>query len=41
MGALGKYGTRVLFWRCGFARDRVWNVRVTDPVQADIVSVQA
>jgi hypothetical protein len=31
-GKLGEYGTRVRWLRCGSARDRVWEITVTDPI---------
>lgn len=37
-GALGKYLTRVMFWRQGMARDMVYRIVVSDPVACRIVS---
>ena len=38
IGALGKYQNRAIWRRLGWARDRVFEVVVTDPVKAVIVS---
>jgi hypothetical protein len=38
IGALGKYQNRAIWRRLGQARDRVFEVVVTDPVKAVIVS---
>jgi hypothetical protein len=38
IGALGKYKNRAIWRRLGTARDRVFEVVVTDPVKAVIVS---
>ena len=38
IGALGKYRNRAIWRRLGQARDRVYEVVVTDPVNAVIVS---
>jgi hypothetical protein len=38
IGALGKYTNRAIWRRLGMARDRVFEVSMTDPVNAVIVS---
>ena len=38
IGAVGTYKTRIIWRRLGYARDRVWEVVVTDPIKAVIVS---
>lgn len=38
IGAIGKYSNRAIWRRLGFARDRVFEVSVSDPVKAVIVS---
>jgi hypothetical protein len=38
IGALGKYQNRAIWRRLGFARDRIYEVVVTDPVKAVIIS---
>jgi len=38
LGNVGEYTSRARYWRCGFGRDRVWQVRCTDNVPFDIVS---
>jgi hypothetical protein len=35
---LGKYKNRAIWRRLGFARDRIYEVVVTDPVKAVIIS---
>lgn len=37
IGAIGEYLTRVRFNRCGRARDRVWEITISDPVKAVIL----
>lgn len=41
LGALGKQRQRMLWNRCGSARDRVWHVRCTDAVPFSIVDARA
>lgn len=41
LGALGKQKQRLLWNRCGSARDRVWNVRCTDNVPFSIIEAKA
>lgn len=36
LGAIGKYLTRAIWWRLGFARDFVFKLRITDPVKVVI-----
>jgi (2Fe-2S) ferredoxin len=38
LGGIGERQARARFLRCGSARDRVWHVRVTDPVKFAIVN---
>ena len=38
IGAMGKYQNRAIWRRLGFARDRIYEVVVTDPVKAVIIS---
>jgi hypothetical protein len=38
IGAMGKYQNRAIWRRLGFARDRIYEVSVTDPVKAVIIS---
>jgi len=38
IGRMGKYQNRAIWRRLGMARDRVWEVSVSDPVKAAIVS---
>jgi hypothetical protein len=38
IGAIGKYKNRAIWRRLGFARDRIYEVSVTDPVKAVIIS---
>ena len=40
MGAIGAFHTRVIFRRLGVARDRVYRVKITDPVKRNLVGVQ-
>lgn len=37
MGKLGEYKNRVIWRRLGAARDRVYEVKITDPVRRDVV----
>lgn len=41
LGELGKQKQRLIWNRCGSARDRVWNVRCTDDVPFTIVEAKA
>lgn len=41
LGALGKRKQRIIWARCGSARDRVWQVRCTDAVPFSIVDAAA
>jgi len=38
IGKIGKYQNRAIWRRLGTARDRVWEVSISDPVKAAIVS---
>jgi len=40
-GKIGEYSSRVRWWRLGEARDRVWEVSITDPVKRCIVGAYA
>jgi hypothetical protein len=40
MGRAGQYGLRVYQNRCGYARDRVWQVRCTDPVYNSLAGAE-
>jgi len=41
IGAIGEYLTRVRFNRCGRARDRVWEISISDPVKAIVLGALA
>lgn len=38
MGMMGEYGARAKFYRCGSARDRVFQFRISDPVKRTIMN---
>jgi hypothetical protein len=37
IGKIGEYNTLCRFWDCGMARDRLWEISMTDPVPFAIV----
>lgn len=37
IGLVGDYKNRAMVFQCGYARDRVWEVNVSDPVPRDII----
>jgi hypothetical protein len=37
IGKIGEYGNLSRFWDCGMARDRIWEISMTDPVPFAIV----
>ena len=37
LGAIGQYSTQVRYWDCGVARDRVWEISLTDPIPFAVV----
>ena len=41
LGAVGDYLRRCLWRRLGYARQRVWRVRVTSPVKCDLIAASA
>jgi hypothetical protein len=40
IGAIGKYGTRVLWRRLGSSRDRVYRVQISDPVKVVLIGAE-
>ncbi|MCK5563694.1 MAG: hypothetical protein KAJ07_00470 [Planctomycetes bacterium] len=41
MGKKGEYGKRVVWNRLGFGRDRIWELKITDPVKVVIIGAVA
>lgn len=40
LGDPGAYSKRVIFWRLGATRQRVWRVRISGPIKADLLAAE-